>query len=174
VGLVASAAEAASGAAALHDDGYRFVIGLKSTAEDFDQQGHLNNVAAVRYFQDVRIGYVMTRLAPRWTDHLREHGLVLVARELHVLYESEGMPGERFVGGARVRTRQGKAGIMEERIVEAATGRAVARAWIVQLLVQAGRVVEYPAWYWEVIAEAEGAPVHVIDAGARAPWGPPV
>jgi acyl-CoA thioesterase FadM len=143
---VASAAEAASGAAALHDDGYRFVIGLKSTADDFDQQGHLNNVAAVHYFQDVRIGYVMTRLAPRWTDHLREHGLV----------------------------RQGKAGIMEERIVEAATGRAVARAWIVQLLVQAGRVVEYPAWYWEVIAEAEGAPVHVIDAGARAPWGPPV
>jgi acyl-CoA thioesterase FadM len=156
----------------LRDDGYSFVTAIDTLDGDFDQQGHLNNVAAVRYFQDLRIGYVMARLAPRWTDHLRTEQLVLVARELHVLYETEGMPGERFVGGARVRTRQGRAGLMEERIVEARAGRPVARAWVVQLLVRDGRVVDYPDWYWELLEHSEGVPVHVLDAGARRPWGP--
>lgn len=161
------------GTAVLRDDGYSFVTAIDTVEGDFDNQGHLNNVAAVRYFQDLRIGYVMDRLAPRWTDHLSTEGLVLVARELHVLYETEGMPGERFVGAARVRTRQGRAGIMEERVVEAVTGRAVARAWVVQLLVRDGRVVDYPDWYWELLETSEGAPVRVLDAGARRPWGPP-
>lgn len=161
------------GAEALAVDGYRFVSALESATSDFDQQGHLNNVAAVRYFQDLRIAFVMARLAPRWTEHLRDEGLVLVARELHVLYESEGMPGEHFVGAVRIRLRQGKAGIMEERLVESTTGRAVARAWVVQLVVRNGRVVDYPEWYWELLAEAEGAPVRVLDPAARAPWGPP-
>ncbi|MBV8952424.1 MAG: thioesterase family protein, partial [Actinobacteria bacterium] len=146
---------------------------LQSVDDDFDAQGHLNNVAAVRYFQDLRIAFVMDRLAPRWTDHLRDHGLVLVARELHVLYETEGMPGERFVGAVRIRLRQGKAGIMEERLVESRTGRAVARAWLVQLLVRDGRAVDYPDWYWDLLAETQGAPMQVLDASARAPWGPP-
>jgi acyl-CoA thioesterase FadM len=164
---------ASPGARALACDGYGFVASLTSTAGDFDAQGHLNNVAAVRYLQDLRVGFVMARLAPRWTDHLQAHGLVLVARELHVLYETEGFPGESFVGAARVRIRQGKAGIMEERIVEDATGRAIARAWVVQLLVRAGRVVEYPDWYWDLLERAEGEPVRVLDADARTPWGPP-
>jgi acyl-CoA thioesterase FadM len=171
---VTSGPDLSSGAAALAEDRYRFVSPLQSTADDFDQQGHLNNVATARYFQDLRVAYVMARLAPRWTDYLRDEGLVLVARELHVLYESEGMPGERFVGGVRIRIRQGKAGIMEERLVEAGSGRAVARAWIVQLLARAGRAVEYPSWYWDLLADAEGAPVRVLDPGVRRPWGPPV
>jgi acyl-CoA thioesterase FadM len=161
------------GNTALRDDDYTFVTPIDTVDGDFDQQGHLNNVAAVRYFQDLRIGYVMDRLAPRWTDHLRAGELVLVARELHVLYETEGMPGERFVGAARVRLRQGRAGVMEERLVERATGRPVARAWVVQLLVRDGRVVDYPDWYWDLLARSEGAPVQVLDAGARRPWGPP-
>lgn len=173
MGVVDDGCEASAGAQVLARDGYRFCTTLTSTADDFDQQGHLNNVAAVRYFQDLRIAYVMARLAPRWTGHLRDGGLVLVARELHVLYESEGMPGERFVGAARVRIRQGKAGIMEERLVEVGTGRAVARAWVVQLVVRSGRVVEYPDWYWDLLATAEGEPVREAGTGARVPWGPP-
>jgi acyl-CoA thioesterase FadM len=161
------------GMAVLRDDGYSFATSIETLEDDFDAQGHLNNVAAVRYFQDLRIGYVMARLAPRWTDHLRDERLVLVARELHVLYETEGMPGESFVGAARVRTRQGRAGIMEERIVEATAGRPVARAWVVQLLVRDGRVVDYPDWYWDLVEHSDGAPVHVLDKRARAPWGPP-
>lgn len=168
-----AAAGFTAGEDALDRDGYRFVTPVETTADDFDTQGHLNNVAAVRYFQDLRIAFVMARLAPRWTAHLRDNGLVLVARELHVLYESEGVPGERFVGGVRIRIRQGKAGIMEERLVEASTGRAVARAWVVQLVVHNGVVVEFPAWYWELLAKVEGVPVRVLDSGGRAPWGPP-
>ena len=161
------------GARSLHDDGYRFVTGAPTTEADYDQQEHVNNAAIVRLLNDLRIAYVHACLAPRFTDHLRDAGRAHVARELHVLYESEGLPGERFVGGARVVARYGRAGIMEERIVEEASGRPVARAWVVQLLVRDGRVVDYPDWYWELVAAAEGGPVRAVDAPARPPWGPP-
>lgn len=162
-----------AGARALHDDGYRFVTDAPTTDADYDQQQHVNNAAVVRMFNDLRIAYVNARLGPRFVDHLRDEGRVHVARELHVLYESEGLPGERFTGGARVVARYGRAGIMEERVVEQSTGRPVARAWVVQLLVGDGRVVDYPDWYWDLVASAEGGPVRVADAAARPPWGPP-
>ena len=66
----------------------------------------------------------------------RNERCVIAAREVHVLYESEGMPGEAFVGAMRYTRRDGKALILEQRLVEATTGRAIARAWVVQLLVQ--------------------------------------
>ncbi len=161
------------GVEALHDDGYRFVTDTPTTAADYDQQQHVNNAAVVRLLNDLRIAYVNARLGPRFVDHLRDEGRVHVARELHVLYESEGLPDERFVGGARVAARYGRAGIMEERIVEETTGRPLARAWLVQLLVQDGRVVDYPDWYWSLVARAEGGRLRVGDASARLPWGPP-
>jgi acyl-CoA thioesterase FadM len=161
------------GARALRDDGYRFVADAPTTDTDYDQQQHVNNAAVVRMFNDLRIAYVNERLAPRFIDHLRDEGLVHVARELHDLYESEGMPDERFVGGARVVARYGRAGIMEERIVDEATGRPVARGWVVQLLVRDGRVVDYPDWYWDLAADTEGG-VRVADASARPSWGPPL
>ena len=36
-----------------------------------------------------------------WPDFIAEHRCVVAARELHVLYESEGLPGESFVGAMR-------------------------------------------------------------------------
>jgi acyl-CoA thioesterase FadM len=162
-----------AGAQALREDGYRFVTAAPTTAADYDQQQHVNNAAVVRLLNDLRIAYVNARLVPRFVEHLRDTGRVHVARELHVLYESEGLPDERFVGGARVAARHGRAGIMEERIVEETTGRPVARAWLVQLLVEDGHVVDYPDWYWDLVAAAEGGPVRVADAPVRRPWGPP-
>ncbi len=61
---------------------------------------------------------------------------------------------------------------MEQRLVEATTARPLARAWIVQLLVGADGVEAFPDWFWEAVAELEGAPVPEWDA-PRTPWGPP-
>ena len=99
--------------------------------------------------------------------------MVVAAREVHVLYESEGLPDEEFVGALRYLRREGKAAVLEQRLVEAAGGRPVARAWVVQLLVQNGQVVDWPDTYFSRVAEIEG---REIPAGPRRPaadWGPP-
>ena len=160
-------------AAALAADGYRFVVPIETAPSDFDAQGHLNNAAIVRLFNDLRLAYVVAEVGEVWIEMLRRDRLVVAARELHVLYESEGLPGEEFVGALRYVRREGKAAVLEQRLVEAATGRAVARAWVVQLLVQDGSVVDWPAAYFARVAAIEGREIPIGPRRPPAEWGPP-
>ena len=161
------------GAAALAADGYRFVVPVELKADDFDAQGHLNNASTVRLFNDVRIAYVRGEVGEEWMEMLRRERLVVAAREVHVLYESEGLPGEEFVGAMRYVRREGKAAVLEQRLVEAATGRGVARAWVVQLLVQNGKVVDWPDAYFTRVAAIEGREIPVGPRRPASDWGPP-
>ena len=161
------------GAAALAADGYRFVVPVELKTDDFDAQGHLNNASTVRLFNDVRIAYVRGEVGEEWMEMLRRDRLVVAAREVHVLYESEGLPDEEFVGAMRYVRREGKAAVLEQRLVEAATGRAVARAWAVQLFVEEGTVREFPDFYWDAIAAAEGRVIPPEPRRPAVPFGPP-
>ena len=160
----------AAGTAALLAEGYRFVVPVEPAPSDFDRQGHLNNAAIVRIFNDLRIGYV-ERLDVVWREHLVTERLVVVAREVHVLYESEGRPDEEYVGAMRYVRREGRAAIIEQRLTEDSAARPVARAWIVQLLVRDGSVVDWPDFYFELVAAVEGAQID-RRPGLRRPWGP--
>jgi acyl-CoA thioesterase FadM len=163
-----------SGVRVLEADGYRVVERIDTSDDDFDAQRHLNNAAIVRLFNDMRIAYVHGRVGAWWPDEIRTNEFVIAARELHVLYESEGLPGERFVGGMKYVGREGKAAVLEQRIVESSGGRAIARAWVVQLLVQRGTVVEWPARYFDRVAEIEGREIPVRARAVARPWGPPL
>jgi acyl-CoA thioesterase FadM len=143
------------GERALRDDGYRFVIPVDSAASAFDGQGHLNNAGVDQIFNDLRVAY-MINAHPELGRSLGERGYVVAVRETHILFESQGMPDDRFVGGTRIEGRRGRAQIAEQRIVEDATGRPIARAWLVHLLLRDGRVVDWPDGYWERVAELEG------------------
>jgi acyl-CoA thioesterase FadM len=173
VGVTAVDESRGRGAAALLADGYRFVQRVAPAPDDFDAQGHLNNAATVRLFNDLRVAYVRDEVGDVWIEMLRRDRLVVAAREVHVLYESEGRPGEEFVGALRYLKREGKAALLEQRLVEEATGRPVARAWVLQLLVQEGTVVDWPDAYFARVAEIDGREIPV---GPRRPpedWGPP-
>jgi acyl-CoA thioesterase FadM len=161
-----------AGAQVLELDGYRFIAPVITRADDFDAQGHLNNASTVRLFNDLRVAYVHGRVGPWWPEQIQANGFVIAAREVHVLYESEGLPGEHFVGGMKYVGRDGKAAVLEQRIVEARTGRPIARAWVVQLLVQRGAVVEWPARYFTRVAEIEGAELPARPRTTPKPWGP--
>jgi acyl-CoA thioesterase FadM len=161
------------GADALRAEGYRFVIDIVPAPADYDGQGHLNNAATVRLFNDLRVEYVRGEVGPAWIAILQNDQFVVAARELHVLYESEGMPGEAFVGGMRYVRREGKAAVLEERLVEAETGRAVARAWVLQLLVQEGTVVDWPDPFFARVAEIEGREIPRVPRRPAETWGPP-
>ncbi|MDQ1467359.1 MAG: Thioesterase-like superfamily [Actinomycetota bacterium] len=159
------------GTTALHDEGYRFVVPIEPKPTDYDAQGHLNNAAIVRIFNDIRIAYVQQRLGDRWREHLGSEGLVVVAREVHVLYESEGLPTDEYVGAMRYVRREGRAAIIEQRLTEETSARAVAQAWVVQLLVRDGSVADWPDFYFTLVAEIEGREIEQRP-GLRRPWGP--
>jgi acyl-CoA thioesterase FadM len=161
-----------SGRAELERDGYRIIRPAPTTDSDFDTQGHLNNAATVRVFNDSRIAYVREAIGEWWAEHLAENGYVVAARELHVLYESEGRPGDSFITAMRYVRREGRALVLEQRLVEARTARAIARAWVVQLLVQHGAVVDWPDRYVARVAAIEGRALPARPRGATR-WGPP-
>ena len=165
--------EDATGASVLDADGYRVVEPVDPRDDDFDSQRHLNNAAIVRLFNDMRVAYVHGRVGAWWPEEIRTNDFVIAARELHVLYESEGRPGERFLGGMKYVRRDGKAAVLAQRIVESSRGRAIARAWVVQLLVQRGTVVEWPARYFDRVGEIEGREIPVRPRAASHPFGPP-
>jgi acyl-CoA thioesterase FadM len=161
------------GADALRAEGYRFVIDVEPAPADFDQQGHLNNAATVRLFNDIRGQYVRDEVGAAFIATLRRDQLVVAAKEVHVLYESEGLPGESFVGGQRYLRREGKAAVLEQRLVEASTGRSVARSWVVQLLVQRGAVIDWPELYFSRVAAIEGREIPSVPRRPAGEWGPP-
>jgi acyl-CoA thioesterase FadM len=161
------------GRAELERDGYRYAIPIVPEPGDYDGQGHLNNAATVRLFNDMRIEYVFGRIGTWWTELIRDEGIIIAARELHVSYDSEGLPGEAFLGAMKYVRREGKSAILEQRIVEATTARSLARAWVVQPAVQRGTVIDWPERYFDIVGQIEGAPIPRRDRGLRQPWGPP-
>jgi acyl-CoA thioesterase FadM len=172
-GITREEPEPSPGVDALRAEGFRMVFDVEPIDADRDEhQDHLSNIGAVRMFNDLRVAYVASRLAPDWPRFVRRGGRTVVVRELHVQYESEGWMDDRFVGGVRWAARRGKSALVEQRLVEATSARPLARAWVVQLFVTPDGVAAFPDWLWEMIAEVEGAPVHEIE-GERAPWGPP-
>jgi acyl-CoA thioesterase FadM len=161
------------GVEALRGDGYASVFDVEPVDADRDEyQDHLNNTAAVRMFNELRVAYVASCLAPRWPKFLRAENLTVVVRELHVLYEREGWMHERYVGATRYSQRRGKAAIVEQRLVEASEARPLARTWVVQLLVGDEQAQRWPDWFWTLVAEAQGEPVPIVDAAPRPAWGP--
>jgi acyl-CoA thioesterase FadM len=153
--------------------GYRFHRPVRLTDADVDSQQHLNNAAVARILNDLRVAYVFNGPGLAWRDYLAREGLVVVVRELHVRYDREAVLGDELAAGVRVAGRQGKAKFVEQRIVDVRRDATVAEAWAVQLMVRGGRATEFPDFYWDAIAEMEGAPVPEITPGPRPPWGPP-
>jgi acyl-CoA thioesterase FadM len=150
---------------------YRFVTVVVPRESDYDAQGHLNNASIVRIFNDVRVDYVRDAIGPSWVETLSRDRLVVAAKEVHVVYESEGLPGEEYFGAMRYVRREGKAAVLEQVLTEQLSSRVIARAWVVQLLVCDGVVVEWPSSYFDRVREIEG---RIIERRARPdrPWGP--
>jgi len=64
-GVVQGEPKLTAGAEALRAAGYRVLFDVEPVPEDADEfQDHLNNSAAVRMFNELRMAYVAARLAP--------------------------------------------------------------------------------------------------------------
>ena len=155
--------------------GYRFVVPVELRAEHIDGQGHLNNAAVTRILNDLRVAYVHAGPGPRWLDHLRAsaHRRTVVVRELHVAYDREATIEDELIGCVQVSARRGRAKIVEQRIVDVTRDAVVARSWAVQLFVVDGVVRDFPDFYWDAIATAEGRVIPPEPRGTPTPFGPP-
>ena len=80
----------------------------------------------MRLFNDLRVAYVLRRVGDRVASRiLRDEQFVVAARELHVLYDRRPCSTTSFVGCVRYVRREGKAAVLEQRLVEApATSRS--------------------------------------------------
>jgi acyl-CoA thioesterase FadM len=156
-------------------EGYRYVVPVTLAPEHIDGQGHLNNAAVARILNDLRVAYVFAGPGPRWGEFLRNEGVrrTVVVRELHIAYDREATIDDDLVGCVRVSARRGKAKIVEQRIVDAARDLPVARSWAVQLFVEEGAVREFPDFYWDAVAAAEGRVIPPEPRGPTVAWGPP-
>ena len=154
-------------------EGYRFVIPVVLTDADIDSQDHVNNAAVARIFNDLRMAYVANGPGTPWYDHIAAEHLTVAVRELHISYDREAMIDDELVGCVRVVARRGKAKIVEQRLVDAARDLVVARAWVVQLVVANGSVIEFPDFYWGAVAAVEGRVIPRESRGPSTAWGPP-
>jgi acyl-CoA thioesterase FadM len=155
-------------------EGYRYVVPVSLAPEHIDGQGHLNNAAVARILNDLRVAYVFAGPGPRWGEFLRNEGVrrTVVVRELHIAYDREATIDDDLVGCVRVSARRGKAKIVEQRIVDAARDLPVARSWAVQLFVEEGVVRDFPDFYWDAIAAAEGRVIPLEPRRPAVPFGP--
>ena len=161
-----------AGERVLRDDGYRFVVPIATVADDFDAQGHLNNAATVRLFNDLRVAYVRGEVgfdgsrpcaATRSWSRPRKCTCCTRRRVSRASRSSAGCA----TSAARARPPCSRNGWSRRR----PGGRSRVR-WVVQLLVQDGSVVEWPDLYFVRVAEIEGREIPV-EPRRHTPWGPP-
>ena len=156
-------------------EGYRFVVPVTLAPEHIDGQGHLNNAAVARILNDLRVAYIGAGPGSRSGEYLRDpvHRRTVVVRELHVAYDREATIDDDLAGCVRVSARDGKAKIVEQRVLDVRRDLVVARAWVVQLFVEDGAVVEFPDFYWDAITTAEGRVIPREPRGDPVRFGPP-
>ncbi len=132
---------------------------IETGPQHYDAQGHLNNAAVAQLCNDMRIRFVQVVLGPWWGQVLRDERLTVAVREAHFSYDTEGLPGEEFIGVMRYSHREGKAAIAEQRILESQTGRLVARGWVLLLVIHDGVVIDWPEEFFTRIERVQGAPI---------------
>lgn len=148
--------------------GYPVAMKVDPRPEHYDTQGHLNNVAAIRIFQDIRVIYMRDRVGRRRLNLLpREY--VIGVRELVTSYLTEARPGEQLYAGCRVLGRSRRSWCFDEVITTA--DRVVARLRLIECAISEGKAIEVPAALWAAVEAVEGRdlPVRELPVG-RTPW----
>jgi acyl-CoA thioester hydrolase len=109
-----------------------FSVKIAVSEGDIDRQGHVNNVAFVRYVQDAAVGHWRTAAPPEMRD-----AFTWVVRRHEVEYLSPGLPGDELVARTWVGKPSGASWERFTEVVRAADGRVLVRARTVWVLLDA-------------------------------------
>jgi len=109
-----------------------FTVPLVVRADDIDRQGHVNNVAFVRYVQDAAVAHWQAA-APADL----QSAFAWVVRRHEVEYLRPGLPGDELIARTRVGEPAGATWERFTEVVRAADGQVLVTARTVWVLLDA-------------------------------------
>lgn len=126
---------------------------------DLDPQGHVNNAKYLTYFEQARIAYLIKLELFTRDQSFMEIGVILA--DVHIVYREPVYFGQKIKVGVHVAKLGNKSMMWEQNIVDADTGRELARGEVVLVTYDyhAEETIPIPQVWRETIAQFEGLKV---------------
>lgn len=126
---------------------------------DLDPQGHVNNAKYLTYFEQARIAYLIELRLFNKDQSFMEIGVILA--DVHIAYHEPVYLRQNIKVGAHVSKLGNKSIICEQNIVDADTGKELAKGEVVMVTYdyRADKTIPVPQEWREKIMEFEGLKV---------------
>jgi acyl-CoA thioester hydrolase len=138
---------------------FRFYHPIEVRYGDLDPQGHVNNAKHLTYFEQARVAYMIELGLFTRNQSFMEIGVILA--DVHITYLQPIHFGQNIQVGVRVKKMGNKSMTWEQNIVDADSGKEVARGEvaIVTYDYKEAATISVPQEWRERIAEYEGLKV---------------
>ncbi|MFZ5883570.1 MAG: acyl-CoA thioesterase [Chloroflexota bacterium] len=126
---------------------------------DLDPQGHVNNAKHLTYFEQGRIAYMIALGLFTKDQSFMEIGVILA--DAHIAYHEPIHFGQKVKVGVHVAKLGNKSMTWEQNIVDAETGKVLAKGEVVMVTYdyRAGKTIPIPPEWRKKIMEFEGLKV---------------
>ena len=134
---------------------FRFYHPIEIRYGDLDPQGHVNNAKYLTYFEQARVTYWMDLKLFTKDQSFMELGVILA--DVHITYLEPIYFGQNIKVGVRVTRLGNKSMTWEQNIVDAGTGRELAKGEVIVVAYdyRAGKTIAVPQEWREKITEFE-------------------
>jgi acyl-CoA thioester hydrolase len=135
---------------------FRFFHPVEVRYGDLDPQGHVNNAKHLTYFEQARIAYLIELGLFTKDQSFMEIGVILA--DVHIAYHAPVYFGQNIKVGVHVSKLGNKSMTWEQNIVDADTGREIARGEVVMVTYNYGeeKTISIPEYWRRKIVEFEG------------------
>jgi acyl-CoA thioester hydrolase len=123
---------------------------------DLDPQGHLNNAKYLTYFEQARIQYLVELGLFRYGQSFMEIGFILA--DVHLTFHAPVHWGEPVKVGVRTARLGNKSIVMEQAILHAETGEALASGTVINVAYDyaANKSIPLPDAWRQRLSQFEG------------------
>ena len=134
---------------------YKFFHPTEVRYGDLDPQGHVNNAKYLTYFEQARVYYLIQLGLFGRDQSFMDIGLIVA--DIHIAYHAPTQYGDAIKTGVRTKKIGGKSILVEQAVVEAATGREMARGEVVMVTYdyRAKQTIPVPEQWRKTITEFE-------------------
>jgi acyl-CoA thioester hydrolase len=138
---------------------FRFHYPVEVRYGDLDPQGHVNNAKHLTYFEQARVAYWINMGLFTKGQPFTELGVILA--DVHITYFEPVYFGQNIKVGVRVAKLGNKSMSWEQNIVDADTGRELAKGEVVMVAYDyvAQETIPIPPEWREKIVKFEGLQV---------------
>ena len=138
---------------------FRFYHPIEVRYGDLDPQGHVNNAKHLTYFEQARIAYMIELGLFTKDQSFMEIGVILA--DVHITYLEPVYFGQKVKVGVRMAKLGNKSMTWEQNLVDAETGRELAKGEVVVVAYdyRAGKTIPIPQNWRETLITFEGVEV---------------